>query len=388
MSPSAVLDPFRAPRLPRAAVATALALACSALHAVEFEYSGFASVIGGRTFGPCVPDNTVSTAFSAHCTRFISDWSHAGVYTPSFSLQPETRLGLQGTARFNAQWSATTQLVARSLSGSHADLEWAYLTYKPSADWTLQAGRKRLPLFYFSDFQDVGYAYGWMRPPPDVYGWDVVNYNGGNASYQTALGGWNLKADVFAGSEESKDNPYATLSYSNAPKDISWRNIRGAALEFNRSWFTGRAVAITNDYQQRDRGTGALDVLYSGNETGRQRIYGLSGNIDADPWVVRSEYSLFDRSNFQYKARAYVVSVGYRIDKFTPMLSHSAYRETTPFPDQYNVLVMRTDGITLRYELGQSSALKLQLDHYRDVSPVVPFSGSAKVLTFGFDTVF
>lgn len=366
--------------------ALALGTALSA-HAVEFEYSGFATLAAGRTFGSCVPDNAMSAKFNNNCTRYISDWSHAGVYTPSFSAKPESRLGLQGTARFNDQLSATTQMVARSLNGTQADLEWAYLSYKPTADWTLQLGRKRLPLFYFSDFQDVGYAYGWVRPPPDVYGWDVVNYNGANVSYQTSLGGWSLKGDLFAGGEKSKDNPYSTLLF-NEPKEVSWRNIRGGAIEFSRAWFTGRAVMISNDFEQRDMNTGLLDVLSSGAEQGKQKIRGFSANIDADPWVARSEYSLFDRSEFQYKAKAYFASVGYRVGKFTPLILVSDYKESTPFPDNYDVLYMRTTSLALRYDLGQSSALKLQLDHYKDRSPGPLLGGSAKVITVGFDTVF
>lgn len=60
------------------------------------------------------------------------------------------------------------------------------------AEWKLQIGRKRLPLYYYSDFQDVGYAYNTVRPSPDVYGWDIVNYNGASLSTTRSLGDWTL----------------------------------------------------------------------------------------------------------------------------------------------------------------------------------------------------
>ena len=50
-------------------------------------------------------------------------------------------------------------------------------------------GRKRLPIYY-SDFQDVGFAYTWVRPPTDLYGWEIVSYNGVNATYRGDWGGW------------------------------------------------------------------------------------------------------------------------------------------------------------------------------------------------------
>lgn len=374
-------------RHPFALSAVALAAALPA-HAVEFESSGFASLVAGRSFGACVGDNTIGAKFAEPCTRFIADWSRAAVYSPSISLKPESRLGLQATARFDDTLSATTQLVARAVDGTKADLEWAYLTWKPAPAWTIQAGRKRLPLFYFSDFQDVGYAYSWLRPPPDVYGWDVVNYNGANASWQSTVGGFGVKADVFAGGEKSKDNAYSTLMYSGEPKDVHWKDIRGAALEVSRDIYTGRVVYLSSRYQQRDRSTGSLDVLTSGREVGKQLIYGASFNIDADPWLLRSEYSVFDRSDFQYKAKAYMLAVGRRFDKLTPMLTLTGYKETTPFPDDYAPLVMRSASLTLRYEVGSSSAIKLQWDRYLDRSPAGPFSGSASAVAIGFDTVF
>jgi len=162
-----------------------LALACASnANAVDFEFSGFASAIVGKTFGACTPENGLATDYAGGCTRFVADWGHAGVYTDKWSANPESKLGLQATAKFTPMWSATGQVVARLLEGHPAaEVEWAYVTFQPNANWSIQAGRKRVPLFFYSDFQDVGYAYPWVRVPQDVYGWDVVNYNGANVAY-------------------------------------------------------------------------------------------------------------------------------------------------------------------------------------------------------------
>ncbi|MEF3019424.1 hypothetical protein V3478_33245, partial [Pseudomonas aeruginosa] len=86
------------------------------------------------------------------------------------------RAGVQGEWQLDPQWSAVAQITARTLQDQHVKLEWAYVTYAPTPEWKLQVGRKRIPLYYYSDFQDVGFAYNTVRPSPDVYGWDVVNY--------------------------------------------------------------------------------------------------------------------------------------------------------------------------------------------------------------------
>ena len=56
-----------------------------------------------------------------------------------------------------------------------------------------QVGRKRIPLYYYSDFQDIGLSYPWVSPPPELYGWEVTNYNGGSLRYNDSFGDTNFK---------------------------------------------------------------------------------------------------------------------------------------------------------------------------------------------------
>lgn len=368
----------------------ALALAASAgaapAAATEFELSGFGSLVGGRTYGSCTPDNALASAFNASCTRFVADWGHGGVYTNKASIRPESRIGVQGTARVNPQLSATVQVVGRLVDDPFAQVEWAYVTWSPTPEWTFQAGRKRVPLFFYSDFQDVGYAYPWVRVPPDVYGWDVVNYNGANATWSKTLGGWSLRSSAFAGAETSRRNGYSRIFYDE-DKDVKWPRIAGADLEFARDWFTGRIAYMRSGYEQVDRATGLPDVQPSGATRGRHKAYGGSVNIDHGNFLARSEYSIFDRSRYAYKATEWFVSAGYRFGTLTPMLTYSAYRESTRFPDSYAVASWHTVAASLRWDFGKSSALKVQVDRLRDRG-ATPFMGSATLLSASYDFVF
>jgi len=354
-------------------------------HAVEFEYSGFASLIAGRTYGTCTPENTLASDYAASCTRFIADWGHAGVYRESWSVDPESKIGLQGTVHFTPQLSATGQVVGRLVNHPYADLEWAYVTWQPDPAWTIQVGRKRVPLFYYSDFQDVGYAYPWVRVPPDVYGWDIVNYNGANIAYSKTFGGWSMRTSAFAGQETSRDNQYSKLFYDEG-KDVKWSHIVGADLELTKDWFTGRIVYMRAGFKQVDRATGEADVLPSGETQGHHQAYGGSINIDYNNVIVRTEYSIFDRSQYEYKATEWLVAAGYRIGKFTPMATYSEYKESTKFPDAYDPAHWKTVAFTLRYELTPSSALKVQVDRIRDIGAIVP--GSSTLVSASYDLVF
>lgn len=371
----------------RSALGCLLLAACAGpgiAGAVEFEFSGFASAIVGKTSGSCTESGLV-TDYSGQCTRFVADWAHAGVYDERASFRPESKIGLQGTARLAPGLSATAQVVARILEHPSADLEWAYVTYTPSPAWTIQAGRKRVPLFFYSDFQDVGYAYPWVRVPPDVYGWDVVNYNGANVAWSTTLGGWTLRSSAFAGAETSRRNQYSKLFYDEG-KDVKWPRIAGADLEVARDWLTARVVYMRSGYEQLDRGTGEADVQSSGATRGNHKAYGGSVNIDHGNWTGRSEYSVFDRSTYAYKAVSWFVSAGYRIGAFTPMVMASNYRESTRFPEEYSVSRWTTRSFALRYDFGKSSAFKVQVDRLRDRGALV--TGNATLVSASYDVVF
>ncbi len=191
----------------------------TALHAQagDFTYSGFATAAIGK-----VMSGSRTERLNDHydCPCFIADYGQGALYEPHWSVGTESKIGLQGTYSFNTQWSATGQVVARGVDGIKTDLEWAYLSYEASPHWTIQAGRKRLPLYFYSEFQDVGYAFNWARVPTDLYGWEIVNYNGVNATYRDDWKGWAAKSNFFTGSERTKDNRFSRIYYA-SPQDVT-----------------------------------------------------------------------------------------------------------------------------------------------------------------------
>jgi len=364
-------------------------LSTTLIHAAQaedaFTFSGFASAVAGKVMS----GSRQEPYYNGHCPCFVADYGHGGLYGPDWSVKQESKVGVQGTYAFTPQLSATAQVVGRGVDGIKAGLEWAYLSYDLSPSWTLQVGRKRLPIYYYSDFQDVGYAYTWVRPPSDIYGWEIVNYNGLNATYRGDWGGWAIKSNLFAGREDTKDNLYAHLYYD-TKQDVTWKNILGGDLVLSKDWLTTRLTYIQSDVQQWDHDTGerATPAPDSARSAEKQIIYGVSANIDIDNWFVRSEYSVFDRSSYSYKARAYMLGAGVRLGAFTPMITATSYAEkNTLAPDttQHD----RGWSATLRYEISPSFAVKVQYDQFKDLSgPDLGFVGHSRLLSIAVDTVF
>lgn len=371
-----------------AASAFAMALGAQQCVALESSLSGFGSIVIGRTFGACTENNVIG--YTDSCTRYVADWPHAGVYTPKWSFRPESRVGLQWAGTLTDDLSVTAQVVSRALSGQAVGLEWAYLTYKFTPAWSLQVGRKRLPLYYFSDFQDAGYAYLAVRPSPDVYGWDIVNFNGASLEFADAFDGWSLRASAFGGNEITRKNRQATLAFDSA-KNVAWKRIVGVTMEASIDWFSFRANYLQSDYQLTDRATGITEPLVSGKPTGFQRFYGIAANIDRDGWVVRTELAGTERWDLGYKGKFYLVNIGHRFGGWTPSVSRSGYWERASDAAQFAGVAVgsrsQTLTATLRYELTKKSAVKLQVDKYRDRS-VVPFAGNARLVSASYDFVF
>ncbi|HOY01643.1 MAG TPA: hypothetical protein PLV36_09080, partial [Zoogloea sp.] len=135
------------------------------LQGLEFTGSGFMTLAAGRVFGG-TRDAAVDQGF--HCPCFISDYAQRGVYEAGhWQAGPDSKLGLQGSvSAADGRFSLTGQAVSRGAANGAANLEWLYATVELSGNLTVQLGRKRLPLFSYSEAQDVGYALPWIHLPP------------------------------------------------------------------------------------------------------------------------------------------------------------------------------------------------------------------------------
>jgi hypothetical protein len=172
-----------------------------------FKVTGFYNLTAGKILsGKDSEFNTSNWTYQQwHCPCTIQNWEYVGVYEKSkgWETTPESLAGIQIKKDFTPTLSATMQLVSRGDNTNYRPytptVDWAYASWKPNADsaWTFQAGRKRIPLYYYSDYLYIGYAYPWVRPAPDVYGWPIYAYDGVNATYETQLGNSNWTTPRF-----------------------------------------------------------------------------------------------------------------------------------------------------------------------------------------------
>ncbi len=355
----------------------------------NFKLSGYVSVVGGKVLNGKLDDNYIAnkgptTINGVQCPCYVADWSNAGVYGEHLSLAQESRVGLQGTYTFTPQASFTGHVVSRG-SNAKPDLAWAFGSYKLDGNWEVQLGRKRIPLYYYSDFQDIGVAYPWITPPPEIYGWEATNYNGASLRYNRDLGDSQLTTSVFTGQEKNKKSLYQKLYYPAGNTEVQWNNILGADLEISRGPLTLRAVAMGADVKTRNP-----HVDNPIDDKAVLKTYGLAANLDLDRWFILSEFARLSRdhteSGYKVSAPAQTVGVGMRLGKWTPFLSYSRYTESTTDSTQYVPGSYHHASATLRYDVASGTAVKVQLD--RQVDSTDNFGGHIRLLRVSYDHVF
>jgi hypothetical protein len=348
---------------------------------VSANFSGFLSIDGGKVLngsfqGP-MPNNP-----NYSCPCYLADWSSNGIYSNNFSFTPETRVGVQANVKFNDLFSFTAQVTDRA-DESAPQVSWAFLTYAFAPNWELTVGRKRIPLYYYSNFQDVGIAYPWVSPPPELYGWEVNNYNGMSLRYSNSFAGYRTTSSIFTGSETVLNDPYY-LSSSPDNVNASWKNIIGADTEWTKDWFTARLVYLLANASSNDITSGATTAA-------RVHSFGIALNADFDDWFVLSEFTADDRTystNYYVNAPAYSVGAGYRYGAWTPFLNYGWYYENTndltqyPTPARY-----KRTSLTLRYDFNSSTALKVQWDDYQEAA-ISHLTGNSQLFRIAFDKTF
>lgn len=358
----------------------ALLLAATGVaHADDFSFSGFATVTAGKAYS-----GYDGQFMEFKCPCFIGNYEHGATYGKNqWDLSRESLLGLQGTYKFSDKLSATVQAVSRASQNGKADVDWAYLSYDITPETTVSAGRRRLPIYAFSDSVYIGYTLPWARVPQDIYGWELGAYNGVSVRHTRAIGDWAVTGTVFAGQEITKDNLEMGKIYYGYKVDDSWKHILGANVDVSNDVFSARLVYMQNAIDQTLFAPGEDPSFQNGV---RQRIIGLSATLDYENWLVRGEANTFIRPSLDYKSQSWTATVGYRMGKFTPIVGYSSYKEK--LTDTYTATQNdNTRFAGVRWDFRKNMDLKVQWDSVKD-SSAYDFTHNAKMVSVTFDMLF
>lgn len=381
------------------AAAMLIALAAPAVQAADLNISGFLSVGGGM-----VDDDNETGA-------------NYGGYEEDLTFD-RSLLGLQVTGQVNEKVSATAQLIARKNDGYEVNAEWAYLTWQASDNIKLRGGRLRTPFYIYSDFLDVGYSYGWITPPREVYYLPFNNVDGVDLYATQTLGIFDTSVQVYFGSFDDE------FDLDGVTTEAKTRNQMGVAATLGKDWWTLRAAYHETDLSVNVNGAildptsgltlgqflGSLPAQFSFVaprvlvEEDKASFTQIGFTIDTGRFVAAAEHVEFEPENslFAKNVREYVmggVRAGSWLFHLTAARSDDEavnLVEGIPAAPQTAVLIGtlnaiaeaqadKRDVISLgtRWDVASGVALKLQID---DVDDEV--RGDQKVYSVAVQTVF
>ena len=357
----------------------------------NIDFGGYGSIIAGKTLG------TVDDPLNPGQTRdeiLTADFYDVGQYSNDFNFKAESIFALQATMDLSDEFRITAQLVAKGVDSFTPEFDWYYVTYQATDNLTLMAGRRNIPMYYFSEFSEVGYAYPWMRPPSNLYWWQVTQFDGLHAMYSFDIGDYANTVNFFYGNEYSYDNVemlYYDKLYGGSARTVNefWTNITGMNWNISGGNFDVRFVYFQND---RDRETIQQDGSIDDYTPFSQTFIGFGGTVDFQNFTF-----LFDWNHVEYDDErgtvfpTYLISVVYNMDEYQPYISYSKAdheRENVPTKDLEEHYLM---SYGVRYNFLPAASFKIQYDHFVDQGHEPSgwaYHGDSDTISMGIDFVF
>ena len=283
-------------------------------------FSGFARLVGGYLDA--------------------EDVHYAG-YDDTISFGQHSLFALQTDIELTETLSFTTQLLAHASAIRDSGLEWAYLNWRPSSNWSFKAGKMRTPLYLHSNTLDVGYTYPWIIPPQQVYvPYLFPGFTGLSAAYQFNIGAWDMEAEAYWGSFEGAVSVQDELYF-----DVKVDNFRGlildmyrgnlhlrasyhlahAGVEFQPASRTGRQIDQLIEQLRRFRFNRSADSLDKKSDSSFTQV---AISYEALDYFLKAEWTRMNQGDAflipQYDS--YYLSGGYTFYPFElPITAHATF---------------------------------------------------------------
>ncbi|BFM07963.1 hypothetical protein [Halioxenophilus aromaticivorans] len=382
-------------------------------NAADVRLNGFMSVGAGKLLNSGTSRDHLSTLLLAGVetgggespATYTADAATQGIYNEDLSFRPDSNYGLQITAALGDGLSATGQITGNGGENFDAVVSWAYLSYTFNDNYTLMVGRQRMPLFYYSDFIDVGYAYHWIRPPTTLAASEGDTIEGIKLRGTWLAGDWDISSDIYYGASKQEINRGGS-QYTVESVDTG-----GFALKASNGTITLRASML--DSSAIISGNPLVQAFNQGTRDNplQNTFYGLAAHINIANAFVVSEWTrndnkenylaLFEVSGSE-DTTGWYISAGARFGKVTPHITYgeneSNYKGETLLGESQFTGGFSSVTIGLRWDFHSSAAFKMEYETRSDDSDDY-FQNSAggfgygdgyeaDLISFSFDAIF
>lgn len=300
-----------------------------------------------------------------------------------------SRIGLQYTytPSHDIPITFTGQLLARGSNNWNTDTEWALISYRPSLQWAVNAGRIRTSMLMYSQVYDVGVNYPWSTPPEETYGLYNIPFtsiNGIEVINSQLVGDWSLKTKFQLGNSNFS---VPTLSL-NVPVKLD--NFHLVQFNLNKEAFTFNFSYTLADFQTQELSIMAADPRVQGGFAALAQKAGIPAEQLADPSTILGLANSLGVSNTT-NGKTALYNVGFIYDDNILLIAEGSKRRisNSTFPTvETGFLTMgyRFDTLTphLTFALNNSSN-SLILQEQKSITLGLNLSpSSSSVLKFEF----
>lgn len=315
-------------------------------------------------------------------------------FTRSTDLGLDSRLGLQVDLRFTERFSAVVQAISERRYDDSYDpyLNMAHLKFQALPGLAFRAGRIPYSAYLISDYQKVGYATPWARPPVEVYQFNPITFvDGVDLTWQATAGAVAFSGQVLGGSTtarvpsaagdakfkgDSLGSASLAAAYGSATFRVFYLQMKGSFDSTSVDGPTG-PYALLRTLPPAFGGNPALADQY---QIKKDKISYLSLGYNYDPgdWFVMAEAARTggDENQLLHTTAGYVTG-GYRFGAWTPYLTAGWKKTDSPTTHAnpiVNAIVSGQDhaqnsvAVGLRWDFHKNLAAKAQFDRVKNAT--------------------
>ena len=145
-------------------------------------------------------------------------------------------LGLRLDTDLHDRAQFAVQMTASGITDYDPEFQWIYLNLNLMNHLDARVGRIRIPLFAYSDYLDVGYAYPWISPPSMVYNdGPFRTVEGISLINNMKLGPVDSTLQVYGGKTEEE------LAIPGFEAELRLEDVKGFAWSLEYEWLQTRA---------------------------------------------------------------------------------------------------------------------------------------------------
>lgn len=316
-------------------------------------------------------------------------------HSEQLRFEQDSLLGLQADMQITDKLKTSLQVVGkdRVRNSFSESIEWANLSYDFNNTWNMRLGRIGSDLTLIGDVGNISYAYQWVRPSVEFYGFiPFYHYDGIELLYRDTLANGFFSAKLFYGSSNN------TFDYGSSESEFDLLPFTGIGIRYEKgpiilraayAYTKTRAVEnaairqLTDSMQPLTAFYPAIgETLQDMNRSNTPAHYYTSGfeyRFDSWTWLAEAGYLTSDSSFILPTFTAYTGLIK-RIDTVSlfGLLSHahntkSSYQVSSDVPEPYlsylqrifDAAALEQDTLSLgaRWDFYPNLALKGQWDH-------------------------